>query len=88
MCITLLYLRGRSDEVVRHDVLGDVSDGAKGILHQVGCQVNPALDHGRDLVDDSPPGFLDELLKLAPKYVYADMSALATNRPETKRKES
>lgn len=64
-CIPFLYLRGRSDQVVRHDVLGDVPDGAKGVLHQVGRQVNPALDHGRDLVDDSPPGLLDELLKIA-----------------------
>lgn len=62
VCI-MSCLHASSHGVVRNDILGDVSDRAEGVLHQVGGEVNVALHHARDLVDDRHPGLLDELLR-------------------------
>lgn len=57
------YLHARSNRVVRDDVLGDISNGAEGVFHKIRREINVALHHARDLVDDSHSGFLDQRLR-------------------------
>lgn len=49
---THTYLHAPSHVVVRNYIFVDVSDGTEGVLHQVGSEVNVALHHAGDLVDD------------------------------------
>lgn len=57
------HLHPGSHAVVRDNVLGDVFDGAEGVLHEVGSEIDVALDHGGDFVDDRHAGLLDQFLR-------------------------
>ena len=63
------YLCCPSHVVVRNDILGDVSDGAENVFHQVGREVNVALHYRWDLVDNRHPGRGDEFLQAEHKKV-------------------
>lgn len=57
------HLHPGSHAIVRNNILGDVSDGTEGVLHEVGREIDVALHHGGDFIDDRHACFLDQLLR-------------------------